>query len=166
MADLQQSVVTDQDTRHQIQQQVVTWEENLERLHCEQFRLRCYMASLQCGELPNPKVIFSAILLLRFWVLNESRFGLIAVASYSRLTPDQEHFEQAGRVHRVLLPRVHLRSLSVAFEQFTCRSWCNETSPSDSVAFQQRLQPSLYAGKSLVGRAELSPSLSVIFLNR
>jgi T-lymphoma invasion and metastasis-inducing protein 1 len=56
MADLQQSVVTDQDTRHQIQQQITTWEENLERLHCEQFRLRCYMASLQCGELPNPKV--------------------------------------------------------------------------------------------------------------
>lgn len=56
MAELQQSVVTDQDTRHQIQTQILTWEENLERLHCEQFRLRCYMASLQCGELPNPKV--------------------------------------------------------------------------------------------------------------
>lgn len=57
MADLQSSVVTDQDTRLQITQQIITWEENLERLHCEQFRLRCYMASLQCGELPNPKVI-------------------------------------------------------------------------------------------------------------
>lgn len=56
MAELQQSVVTDQDTRHQIQTQVLQWEENLERLHCEQFRLRCYMASLQSGELPNPKV--------------------------------------------------------------------------------------------------------------
>lgn len=56
MAELQQSVVTDLDTRHQIQSQILTWEENLERLHCEQFRLRCYMASLQSGELPNPKV--------------------------------------------------------------------------------------------------------------
>lgn len=56
MAELQQSVVTDQDTRHQIQTQILQWEENLERLHCEQFRLRCYMASLQSGELPNPKV--------------------------------------------------------------------------------------------------------------
>lgn len=56
MADLQQSVVNDGDTRHQIQQQILQWEENLERLHCEQFRLRCYMASLQNGELPNPKV--------------------------------------------------------------------------------------------------------------
>lgn len=59
MAELQQSVVTDQDTRHQIQTQILQWEENLERLHCEQFRLRCYMASLQGGELPNPKVCLS-----------------------------------------------------------------------------------------------------------
>lgn len=56
MAELQQSVVQDQDSRHQIQSQILQWEENLERLHCEQFRLRCYMASLQSGELPNPKV--------------------------------------------------------------------------------------------------------------
>lgn len=58
MAELQQSVVTDQGTQHQIQTQILQWEENLERLHCEQFRLRCYMASLQSGELPNPKVSF------------------------------------------------------------------------------------------------------------
>lgn len=56
MAELQQSVVTDQETRHQIQSQILQWEENLERLHCEQFRLRCYMQSLQSSELPNPKV--------------------------------------------------------------------------------------------------------------
>lgn len=58
MAELQQSVVTDQETRHQIQTQILQWEENLERLHCEQFRLRCYMQSLQSSELPNPKVGF------------------------------------------------------------------------------------------------------------
>lgn len=56
MADLQQSVVSDPDTKQQINSQIIQWEENLERLHCEQFRLRCYMASLQNGELPNPKV--------------------------------------------------------------------------------------------------------------
>lgn len=59
MAELQHGVLSAQDTRHQIQAQVLQWEENLERLHCEQFRLRCYMASLQGGELPNPKVYFS-----------------------------------------------------------------------------------------------------------
>lgn len=59
MAELQQSVVSDPDTKSQISQQILQWEENLERLHCEQFRLRCYMASLQNGELPNPKVIIN-----------------------------------------------------------------------------------------------------------
>lgn len=56
MAEMQQSMVADTDARQQLAAQVVQWEENLERLHCEQFRLRCYMASLQSGELPNPKV--------------------------------------------------------------------------------------------------------------
>lgn len=61
MADLQQSVVSDPETKQQINNQIVQWEENLERLHCEQFRLRCYMASLQSGELPNPKVSRSSL---------------------------------------------------------------------------------------------------------
>ena len=56
MAELQLSVVSDVESKQQILGQIQQWEENLERLHCEQFRLRCYMASLQNGELPNPKV--------------------------------------------------------------------------------------------------------------
>ncbi|XP_011865977.1 PREDICTED: protein still life, isoform SIF type 1 isoform X1 [Vollenhovia emeryi] len=61
MADLQQSVVSDVDTKQQINNQIVQWEENLERLHCEQFRLRCYMASLQSSELPNPKSLLTHV---------------------------------------------------------------------------------------------------------
>ncbi|XP_066583859.1 protein still life, isoform SIF type 1 [Prorops nasuta] len=61
MADLQQSVVSDIETKQQINNQIVQWEENLERLHCEQFRLRCYMASLQSGELPNPKSLLTHV---------------------------------------------------------------------------------------------------------
>lgn len=56
MAELQLTVVGDVDTRNQLMNQINNWEENMERLHCEQFRLRCYMSSLQSGELPNPKV--------------------------------------------------------------------------------------------------------------
>lgn len=66
MADLQQSVVTDPEMRAQLAVQMLQWEENLERLHCEQFRLRCYMASLQSGELPNPKVTLSFLLNFTF----------------------------------------------------------------------------------------------------
>ncbi|XP_070499240.1 protein still life, isoform SIF type 1 isoform X7 [Chironomus tepperi] len=80
MADLQSSVVTDQDTRVQIQQQIITWEENLERLHCEQFRLRCYMASLQCGELPNPKSLLTHVSRPTKNTLN--KLGVFTVSSF------------------------------------------------------------------------------------
>ena len=56
MAELQLSVVSDAESKRQIENQIQQWDENLERICCEQFRLRCYMASLQNGELPNPKV--------------------------------------------------------------------------------------------------------------
>jgi len=58
MAEVQVEMLTDPDTKEQIKKQILAWEENLERLHCEQFRLKCYMASLQNGELPNPKVYY------------------------------------------------------------------------------------------------------------
>ena len=64
MAELQLSVVSDVENKQQIIGQIQQWEENLERLHCEQFRLRCYMSSLQSGELPNPKVNYQLFLSL------------------------------------------------------------------------------------------------------
>ncbi|XP_063702162.1 protein still life, isoform SIF type 1-like isoform X3 [Culicoides brevitarsis] len=80
MADLQQSVVTDQDTRIQINNQILQWEENLERLHCEQFRLRCYMASLQSGELPNPKSLLTHVSRPTKNILN--KLGVFTVSSF------------------------------------------------------------------------------------
>ena len=65
MAELQLSVVNDPENKLKIEIQIQQWDENLERLCCEQFRLRCYMASLQNGELPNPKV-FSLQMLQKY----------------------------------------------------------------------------------------------------
>ena len=56
MADLQLKVVSDPKNKQAIEKQIAQWNENLEKLYIEQFRLRCYMASLQGSELPNPKV--------------------------------------------------------------------------------------------------------------
>ncbi|XP_058790073.1 protein still life, isoform SIF type 1 isoform X2 [Phymastichus coffea] len=80
MADLQQSVVSDIDTKQQINNQIVQYEENLERLHCEQFRLRCYMASLQSGELPNPKSLLTHVSRATKQTLN--RLGVFTVSSF------------------------------------------------------------------------------------
>ncbi|XP_065163413.1 protein still life, isoform SIF type 1 isoform X5 [Atheta coriaria] len=80
MAEMQQSVVADADTRQQLGGQVIQWEENLERLHCEQFRLRCYMASLQSGELPNPKSLLTHVSRATKNTLN--KLGVFTVSSF------------------------------------------------------------------------------------
>lgn len=56
MAELQLTVVSDPRSRQAIIKQIHQWEENLEKLYIEQYRLRCYSASIQGSELPNPKV--------------------------------------------------------------------------------------------------------------
>ena len=56
MAELQLTVVSDPKSRQAIIKQIHQWEENLEKLFIEQYRLRCYSASIQGSELPNPKV--------------------------------------------------------------------------------------------------------------
>ena len=56
MAGLQMNVVVDSKSKQAIEKQIGQWNENLEKLYIEQYRLRCYMASLQGSELPNPKV--------------------------------------------------------------------------------------------------------------
>lgn len=56
MAELQLTVVSDPKSRQAIIKQIQQWEENLEKLYIEQYRLRCYSHSIQGSELPNPKV--------------------------------------------------------------------------------------------------------------
>ncbi|KAL3281784.1 hypothetical protein HHI36_004985 [Cryptolaemus montrouzieri] len=80
MSEMQQSVVGDSEARQQIANQVLQWEENLERLHCEQFRLRCYMASLQSGELPNPKSLLTHVSRTTKNTLN--KLGVFTVSSF------------------------------------------------------------------------------------
>ncbi|XP_037784013.1 protein still life, isoform SIF type 1-like isoform X8 [Penaeus monodon] len=80
MAELQLSVVSDAESKQQIMGQIKQWEENLERLHCEQFRLRCYMASLQAGELPNPKGLLTHVSRTTKTTLN--RLGVFTVSSF------------------------------------------------------------------------------------
>lgn len=80
MAELQISVVTNDTHRSQILAQIRHWEDTLERMHCEQFRLRCYMASLQNGELPNPKGVLCQVNQTTKAVLN--LLGVFTVSSF------------------------------------------------------------------------------------
>ncbi|GJQ82513.1 hypothetical protein Trydic_g14499 [Trypoxylus dichotomus] len=80
MAEMQEKVLADTETKHQLAAQIIQWEENLERLHCEQFRLRCYMASLQSGELPNPKSLLTHVSRATKNTLN--KLGVFTVSSF------------------------------------------------------------------------------------
>ncbi|XP_034050782.1 T-lymphoma invasion and metastasis-inducing protein 2 isoform X2 [Thalassophryne amazonica] len=59
MAELQLTVVSDPKNRKAIENQIQQWEQNLERFNMDLFRMRCYLASLQGGELPNPKSLLA-----------------------------------------------------------------------------------------------------------
>ncbi|XP_042906310.1 protein still life, isoform SIF type 1 isoform X4 [Parasteatoda tepidariorum] len=80
MAELQLTVVADSDSRQSLTGQIGQWEENLERLHCEQFRLRCYMSSLQNSELPNPKSLLTHVSKGTKSILN--KLGVFTVSSF------------------------------------------------------------------------------------
>uniref|UniRef100_A0A8D1Z676 TIAM Rac1 associated GEF 2 n=1 Tax=Sus scrofa TaxID=9823 RepID=A0A8D1Z676_PIG len=83
MAELQLAVVSDPKNRKAIENQIQQWEQNLEKFHMDLFRMRCYLASLQGGELPNPKSLLAAA--SRPSKLALGRLGVLSVSSFHAL---------------------------------------------------------------------------------
>lgn len=73
------------------------WERNLEKFHMDLFRMRCYLASLQGGELPNPKSLLAAT--SRPSKLALGRLGILSVSSFHALVSPK------GGCHRTLQRR-------------------------------------------------------------
>lgn len=61
MAGMQSHMVSDPASREALDRQLVTWDENLEKLFIEQYQLRCYLSALQGTELPCAKVITKTV---------------------------------------------------------------------------------------------------------
>lgn len=80
MGDMQLSAVTDTKKRKTILDQIFLWEQNLEQFHMDLFRFRCYLASLQGGELPNPKRLLAFA--SRPTKLAMGRLGIFSVSSF------------------------------------------------------------------------------------
>uniref|UniRef100_A0AAY4DD54 TIAM Rac1 associated GEF 1 n=1 Tax=Denticeps clupeoides TaxID=299321 RepID=A0AAY4DD54_9TELE len=83
MGDMQLSAVTDSKKRKAILEQIFLWEQNLERFHMDLFRFRCYLSSLQGGELPNPKRLLAVA--SRPTKLAMGRLGIFSVSSFHAL---------------------------------------------------------------------------------
>lgn len=63
--------------------QIQQWEQNLEKLNLDLFRLRCYQSSLQGGELPNPKSLLAIVGRPSKSMLG--RLGVFSVSSFHAL---------------------------------------------------------------------------------
>ncbi|XP_010877489.2 T-lymphoma invasion and metastasis-inducing protein 2 isoform X2 [Esox lucius] len=83
MAELQLSIVSDPKNRKAIENQIQLWEQNLEKFNMDLFRMRCYLASLQGGELPNPKSLLAAASRPSKTALG--RLGIFSVSSFHSL---------------------------------------------------------------------------------
>ncbi|KAM4727189.1 rho guanine nucleotide exchange factor TIAM1-like [Anableps anableps] len=83
MGDMQLSAVTDAKKRKTILEQIFLWEQNLERFHIDLFRCRCYLASLQGGEPPNPKCLLGFA--SRPTKMAMGRLGIFSVSSFHAL---------------------------------------------------------------------------------
>ncbi|XP_033834219.1 rho guanine nucleotide exchange factor TIAM1 isoform X1 [Periophthalmus magnuspinnatus] len=83
MGDMQLSTVTDTKKRKTILEQIFLWEQNLERFHMDLFRCRCYLASLQGSEPPNPKRLLGCA--SRPSKLAMGRLGIFSVSSFHAL---------------------------------------------------------------------------------
>uniref|UniRef100_A0A7N9AXJ7 TIAM Rac1 associated GEF 1a n=1 Tax=Mastacembelus armatus TaxID=205130 RepID=A0A7N9AXJ7_9TELE len=80
MGDMQLSTVTDAKKRKTILEQIFLWEQNLERFQMDLFRCRCYLASLQGSEPPNPKRLLGFA--SRPTKVAMGRLGIFSVSSF------------------------------------------------------------------------------------
>ncbi len=70
--------------------QIQQWEQNLEKLNLDLFRLRCYLSSLQGSELPNPKSLLAVASRPSKSMLG--RLGVFSVSSFHALVTTFLHF--------------------------------------------------------------------------
>ncbi|XP_053192778.1 rho guanine nucleotide exchange factor TIAM2-like [Scomber japonicus] len=83
MAELQLSVIKEQKNRKAVESQIQQWEQNLEKLNLDLFRLKCYLSSLQGSELPNPKSLLAVASRPSKSMLG--RLGVFSVSSFHAL---------------------------------------------------------------------------------
>ncbi|XP_014905876.1 T-lymphoma invasion and metastasis-inducing protein 2 isoform X1 [Poecilia latipinna] len=88
MAELQLSIIKDQKNRRAVESQIQQWEQNLEKLNLDLFRLRCYQSSLQGSELPNPKSLLAVA--SRPSKASLGRLGIFSVSSFHALVCSRE----------------------------------------------------------------------------
>ncbi|XP_035534275.1 T-lymphoma invasion and metastasis-inducing protein 2-like [Morone saxatilis] len=110
MAELQLSVIKEQKNRKAVESQILQWEQNLEKLNLDLFRLRCYLSSLQGSELPNPKSLLavasrpSKSMLGRLGVFSVSSFHALVCSRDEAMLRTRSRTLSGGNLRRRGLP--------------------------------------------------------------
>ncbi|XP_056623597.1 rho guanine nucleotide exchange factor TIAM2 isoform X2 [Triplophysa dalaica] len=99
MAELHLPIVGNPKNRKAIEDQIQQWEQNLERFNIDLFRMRCYLASRQGGELPNPKSLLATA--NRSSKAAVARLGIFSVSSFHALVFSRD--EATMRKHSLSL---------------------------------------------------------------
>ncbi|XP_076832113.1 LOW QUALITY PROTEIN: rho guanine nucleotide exchange factor TIAM1 [Brachyhypopomus gauderio] len=97
MGAMQLASVTDAKKRKTILDQIFLWEQNLEQFHMDLFRFRCYLSSLQGGELPNPKRLLAFV--SRPTKVAMGRLGIFSVSSFHALVAARTESGVRRRAH-------------------------------------------------------------------
>lgn len=79
LAELQYTSTNDTTTQHTISKQIKEFSENIDKLNVDLYRAKCYLASLQGTELPNPQSLLAAISKPTKAILN--KIGVFSVSS-------------------------------------------------------------------------------------
>uniref|UniRef100_A0A672ZJ63 TIAM Rac1 associated GEF 2 n=1 Tax=Sphaeramia orbicularis TaxID=375764 RepID=A0A672ZJ63_9TELE len=95
MAELQLSIIKEPKNRKAVETQIQQWEQNLEQLNLDLFQTRCYLSSLQGGELPNPKGLLANVSRPSKSMLG--RLGVFSVSSFHALVCSRD---EASLRHR------------------------------------------------------------------
>ncbi|XP_038622116.1 T-lymphoma invasion and metastasis-inducing protein 1 [Tachyglossus aculeatus] len=147
MGEMQVSSVTDSKKKKTILDQILVWEQNLEQFQMDLFRFRCYLASLQGGELPNPKRLLAFA--GRTTKVAMGRLGIFSVSSFHALVAARTG--EAGVRRRT---QAMSRSASKRRSRFSSLWGLDTTSkkkqprPSINEVFGEGMDPT---GKSLEG---------------
>ncbi|XP_017538027.1 T-lymphoma invasion and metastasis-inducing protein 1 isoform X1 [Pygocentrus nattereri] len=140
MGDMQLASVTDTKKRKTILEQIFLWEQNLEQFHMDLFRFRCYLSSLQGGELPNPKRLLAFA--SRPTKLAMGRLGIFSVSSFHALVAARTECGVRRRTHamsRSTSKRKSRFSSLWGLETSTKRK--NKTHPSIEQVFAEGEEP-------------------------
>ena len=66
MAELQLNITLDPKSKEAVSKQILQWERNLEKLNVNLYRYKCYMASINSSEAPNPKVFIQSFFIIHY----------------------------------------------------------------------------------------------------